>query len=69
MSAERLACPGCGNVVDWAKEPFCRECWGKIPASMRRALHVAQKALGYNPASPKAREAFDVALADAAGCT
>ena len=62
----RTPCPGCGLDSD-GREAVCGVCWSAIPAPNRAAIRRAQKAMGYNPASVKAQEALQVAIATGIG--
>lgn len=59
-------CPGCGLGSD-GREALCGACWSTVPAAYRAAVRRAQKAVGYNPASARARNDLDVAIAAAMG--
>lgn len=63
-----LPCPGCGLSSD-GREALCGVCWTGVPGKYRTAVRNAQKALGYNPASARAQEALQLAIADAVGAS
>lgn len=63
-----ITCPGCGDQHD-GREALCGVCWSGVPAAHRAAVRKAQKAVGYNPASARARTDLDVAIAAAMGAT
>lgn len=62
----RPGCPGCGDAPARGRV-FCGACWTDAPAAARTALDRTQKAMGRNPASRQVREAYAIALSDAAG--
>ena len=61
-----LICPGCGLGSD-GRHALCGVCWSGVPGKLRAAIKRAQKAVGYNPASAKARAELDMAIAAATG--
>lgn len=66
MSAGKPTCPGCGDAPARG-QVFCGVCWTDVPAKARATLDRTAKAMGKNPASRKVREAYAIALSDAAG--
>lgn len=60
-------CPCCGKSEGLGTEPLCSLCWNQVPGRFRTAVHKAQKALGYNPASSRVRADLELAIADACG--
>lgn len=66
MALVRSACPSCGLESD-GREALCGVCWTEVPTKERNDVRKAQKAVGYNPASWKARAVLEQAVADAVG--
>lgn len=62
----KVICPGCGLSSD-AREALCGVCWSEIPTAHRSTIRAAQRALGYNPASPRAQRDLQLAIANAMG--
>lgn len=61
-------CPGCGLSSD-GREVLCGVCWSAVPAAHRAVVRKAQRAVGYNPASARARSRLELAIASAVGAS
>lgn len=55
------ACPCCGGE-QIGRDVLCSLCWTGVPQKYRAAVHKAQKALGYNPASAKRQDELKYAI-------